>query len=59
MARPIKLRDFIAAVRAADPRIRFLEERGKGSHMMLCKEMPDGGKVSFPIPTASGEVAGP
>ena len=32
--------------------------RGKGSHIMLCKDT-HGGKVSFPVPTSSGEVAGP
>jgi hypothetical protein len=58
MARPIKLRDFLKRLKDLDPFIEVFADRGKGSHLMLCKETP-GGKVSFPIPTSSGEVAGP
>ncbi len=38
--------------------IGIFANRGKGSHMMLCKETATG-KISYPIPTSSGEVAGP
>jgi hypothetical protein len=58
MAKPIKLRDFLKRVKDLDPAIEFFTNRGKGSHLMLCKET-SGGKVSFPLPTSSGEVAGP
>jgi len=58
MPKPIKLRDFFAALRAADPSITVMENRGKGSHVVVCKEYPEGDR-SFPIPTSSGEVAGP
>jgi hypothetical protein len=58
MAKPIKLREFLAAVTKADGRIEVFNERGKGSHLMLCRQ-GENGKVSFPIPTSSGEVAVP
>jgi hypothetical protein len=58
MARPIKLRDFLQRLKDQDPGIEVLSHRGKGSHLMLCK-VTDAGKVSYPIPTSSGEVAGP
>ena len=58
MAQPIKLRDFLQRVKEFDPAIVVFVNRGKGSHIMLCKDT-HGGKVSFPVPTSSGEVAGP
>ena len=58
MAKPIKLRDFLQRLRELDPTIEIFTNRGKGSHMMLCKITP-AGKVSYPIPTSSAEVAGP
>ncbi len=58
MAKPIKLRDFLQRVKEIDPAIQIFANRGKGSHMMLCKATASG-KVSYPIPTSSGEVAGP
>jgi hypothetical protein len=58
MPRPVKLRDLLAAIREADPEIKFFEERGKGSHAVLCKDYPEGCR-SLPIPTSSGEVLGP
>ena len=58
MAKPIKLRDFLQRLKECDPAIEVLSHRGKGSHFMLCK-VTDAGKVSYPIPTSSGEVAGP
>lgn len=58
MPRPIKMRDFMAALSAADAGIKFSTNRGKGSHLVVYKELPDG-KRSFPLPTSSGEVAGP
>ena len=58
MAKPIKLRDFLKRLKELDPSIQVFTNRGKGSHLMLCKITPTG-KVSFPLPTSSGEVAGP
>ena len=58
MAKPIKLRDFLQRLKELDPRIEIFTNRGKGSHLMLCK-MTASGKISYPIPTSSGEVAGP
>ncbi len=58
MAKPIKLRDFLKRLKEVDPLIEVYSTRGKGSHLMLCKEVDDG-NISFPIPTSSGEVAGP
>ena len=58
MAKPIKLRDFLKRMNEVDPAIEVFANRGKGSHLMLCKNTHSG-KVSFPIPTSSGEVAGP
>lgn len=58
MARPIKLRDFLQRLKELDPAIQVFANRGKGSHMMLSKLTPSG-KVSYPLPTSSGEVAGP
>lgn len=58
MAKPIKLRDFLQRVKALDPGIEIFTDRGKGSHLMLCKKV-GAGKISYPIPTGSGEVAGP
>jgi hypothetical protein len=58
MAKPIKLRDFLQRLKELDPAIQIFTNRGKGSHLMLCKETP-AGKLSYPVPTSSGEVAGP
>ena len=58
MAKSLKLHDFLKRLKDADPLIEVFSDRGKGSHLMLCKET-QAGKVSFPIPTSSGEVAGP
>jgi hypothetical protein len=58
MAKPIKLRDFLQRLKELDPAIQIFTNRGKGSHLMLCKETATG-KVSYPVPTSSGEVAGP
>lgn len=58
MAKPIKLRYFLQRLGDLDQSIEIYENRGKGSHMMLCKKT-DSGKVSYPLPTSSGEVAGP
>lgn len=58
MAKPIKLRDFLQRLKEFDSAIEVISGRGKGSHLMLCK-MTDVGKLSYPIPTSSGEVAGP
>jgi hypothetical protein len=58
MAKPIKLRDFLQRLKELDPSIQVFTNRGKGSHLMLCKETPTG-KISYPVPTSSGEVAGP
>ena len=58
MAKPIKLRDFLQRLKECDPAIVVLSHRGKGSHLMLFK-VTDAGKVSYPIPTSSGEVFGP
>jgi len=58
MAKPIKLRDFLQRLKELDPAIEIFTNRGKGSHLMLCK-MTATGKLSYPIPTSSGEVAGP
>ena len=58
MAKPIKLRDFLQRVKELDPTIQIFANRGKGSHIMLCK-VTASGKVSYPIPTSSGDVAGP
>jgi hypothetical protein len=57
MAKPIKLRDFLQRLKELDPAIQIFTNRGKGSHLMLCKETATG-KVSYPVPTSSGEVAG-
>jgi hypothetical protein len=58
MAKPIKLRNFLQRLKELDSSIQVFTDRGKGSHLMLCKETPTG-KVSIPLPTSSGEVAGP
>ena len=58
MAKPIKLRDFLQRLKELDPAIQIFTNRGKGSHLMLCKETATR-KVSYPVPTSSGEVAGP
>ncbi len=58
MAKPIKLRDFLQRLAELDPSIEVFKNRGKGSHLMLYKETPTG-KISYPILTSSGEVAGP
>jgi hypothetical protein len=58
MAKPIKLRDFLQSLRAKDSAIEVHSHRGKGSHLMRFK-MTATGKLSYSIPTSSGEVAGP
>jgi hypothetical protein len=58
MAKPIKLRDFLQRLKELDPSIQVFSNRGKGSHLMLCKNTSSG-KISYPLPTSSGEVAGP
>jgi hypothetical protein len=58
MAKPLKLRDFLQRLKECDSSIEVLSHRGKGSHLMLCKTT-DVGKLPYPIPTSSGEVAGP
>jgi hypothetical protein len=58
MAKPIKLRDFLRRLAEADPSIQVIKDRGKGSHLMLFKDTA-AGKASYPLPTSSGEVAGP
>lgn len=58
MAKPIKLRDFLQRLKECDSSIEVLSRRGKGSHLMLCKTTATG-KLSYPIPTSSGEVTGP
>ena len=58
MAKPIKLRDFLRRLAEADPSIQVIKDRGKGSHLMLFKDTAKG-KASYPLPTSSGEVAGP
>ena len=58
MAKPIKIRDFLRCLAELDPAIEVFKDRGKGSHLMLFKETANG-KISYPIPTSKGEVAGP
>jgi hypothetical protein len=58
MPRPLELRDFLKRLRQADDSIVSYQHRGKGSHLLLSKETSKG-RVSFPIPTTTGEVAGP
>ena len=58
MAKPVKLRDFLQGLKECDPSIEVLSRRGKGNHLMLCKSTATG-KLPYPIPTSSGEVAGP
>ncbi len=58
MAKPIKLREFLQRIKETDPAIAVLSHREKGSHLILCK-ITDSGRISYPIPTSSGEVAGP
>jgi hypothetical protein len=58
MAKPIKLRDFLKRVKDLDPTIEVFVNRGKGSHLMPCKDT-HGGKVSFPVPTSSAASSAP
>lgn len=58
MSNPIKIADLVSAIKSADPSIQILTNRGKGSHLMLFRE-DESGKISYPLPTASGEIVGP